>query len=358
MKTNNNTDNKTAYTNECSGTEEEISSSIKECTSCEQKNDNDDAPCNLLKNDTSTTDVPSTVSTCANCGKEGSDVKNNCNKCQSVKYCNAACKKKHRHKHKKDCEEHVRRAAEQAAKLHDEKLFKQPPLLYGDCPICFLRMPSLISGSTYMACCGKVICNGCIHAVKTRTEKRSLCAFCRTPNATSKEKDIERMKKRVETGDPIAIYNIGNHCSRRSYGCPLDYTKALEFWQKAGDLGYAPAYTNIGYAYDCGEGIEVDKMKAEHYYELAAMDGNEVARHNLGCMEERKGRMDRALKHFMIAVGGGWTGSLKSIQRLYSNGHATKDDYSKALSAYQAYLNEIKSAQREASVTCDDYKYY
>ena len=40
------------------------------------------------------------VEVCANCGKEGSDL-NICNKCKSIKYCNAACKKKHRSKHKK-----------------------------------------------------------------------------------------------------------------------------------------------------------------------------------------------------------------------------------------------------------------
>ena len=40
------------------------------------------------------------VDVCACCGKEGSDL-NICNKCQMVKYCNAACKKKHRSKHKK-----------------------------------------------------------------------------------------------------------------------------------------------------------------------------------------------------------------------------------------------------------------
>jgi len=39
-----------------------------------------------------------TVSVCANCGKEGSsdEINNICNKCKMVKYCNAACKKKHR----------------------------------------------------------------------------------------------------------------------------------------------------------------------------------------------------------------------------------------------------------------------
>ena len=90
------------------------------------------------------------VSMCANCGKEGSDANNICNKCKMVKYCNAACKKKHRHKHKKDCEEHVRLAVEKhdeelriAAELHDKKLFKQPPPRE-DCLICFLRMTTLL----------------------------------------------------------------------------------------------------------------------------------------------------------------------------------------------------------------------
>ena len=47
------------------------------------------------------------VLVCANCGKEGSDVNNICNKCKVTTYCNAVCKKIHKKKHKKDCEEHV-----------------------------------------------------------------------------------------------------------------------------------------------------------------------------------------------------------------------------------------------------------
>ena len=47
------------------------------------------------------------VSICANCGKEGAT--NICNKCKQVKYCNAACKKKHKSKHKADCGELIRR---------------------------------------------------------------------------------------------------------------------------------------------------------------------------------------------------------------------------------------------------------
>ena len=98
------------------------------------------------------------VSVCGNCDKEGEEVNNICNKCKKTTYCNAVCKKVHKKKHKKDCEEHVRLAAEHAVKLHDEKLFKQPvPRDEGDCPLCYLRIPTLHTGSRYKTCCGKVI---------------------------------------------------------------------------------------------------------------------------------------------------------------------------------------------------------
>ena len=141
---------------------------------------------------------------CANCGKGGSDINNTCNKCKVVKYCNAACKKRHRSKHKAECEKIVKRAAEIQAELHDEKLFKQPPPPE-DCPICMLTLPPLQSASMYMACCGKLLCSGCIHAPEYDnlgneiSEKK--CPFCRTPFADSDEEILERNKKRAELGD-------------------------------------------------------------------------------------------------------------------------------------------------------------
>ena len=60
----------------------------------------------------------------------------------------------------------------------------------------------------------------------------------------------------------------------------------------------------------------------------------------------------------MIAVGGGYTKSLERIKEMYRYGHATKEDYSKALQAYQVYLGEIKSKQRdEAAAFSDQYRY-
>ena len=85
---------------ECGTDEEEISVNKNECTLYEQ-NFYEGAPCKLLNDMSISDDVPSIVSTCANCGKEDVDVTNTCNKCKMVMYCNAACKKKHRSKHKK-----------------------------------------------------------------------------------------------------------------------------------------------------------------------------------------------------------------------------------------------------------------
>ena len=286
---------------------------------------NDDGVCELeekLQNIMVDTDV--VVSVCANCGKEGDNINNICNKCKMVMYCNAACKKKHEKKHKKDCEEHRRRAAE----LHDIELFKQPPPQEEDCPICFLLLPSLESGRGYKSCCGKVICNGCVYAPLYDNQGNEVdnekCPFCRVPTPSSDVEAVERVQKRIEKDDPIAMHSTGCYYSEGEYGHPQDYKKALELYHRAAELGYTKAYCSIGNAYDWGEGVEVDKKKAIHYYELAAMSGSVVARQNLGSNEWEADNFDRAVKHYMIAVRGGDAVSLDFIKKLYSNGLASK----------------------------------
>ena len=69
------------------------------------------------------------------------------------------------------------------------------------------------------------------------------------------------------------------------------------------------------------------------------MSGDTYSRYNLGITEDNAGNIDRALKHFMIAVGSGSNESLEEIEQFSMAGNATKDDYEKALRSYQAYLN-------------------
>jgi len=172
----------------------------------------------------SSTEDDNIVSICANCGKEGKGGNmNTCNKCKQVKYCNASCKKKHRNKHNKECEEHLRLAAEKhneelrlAAELHDKELFKQPPPAE-DCPICFLRLPTLDTGKAYYNCCGKMICSGCCYAPLYDNQGNEVdnekCPYCRTPWPSSDEELVRRFKTRVEAGDPVA--------------CPFEYNPLI-----------------------------------------------------------------------------------------------------------------------------------
>ena len=309
-----------------------------------------------MSSNTSPSEISSS-NTCANCGKEGSEVTNTCNKCKSVMYCNAVCKKRHRHKHKNECERRV-------AELHDEKLFKQPPPL-DDCPICMVRLPNLGRGIMYMACCGKMICTGCTHAPVYDDQGNivpDVCPFCRSLPFTSNEEAIERYEKRMELNDAQAIQNMGGHYSNGSLGLLRDHAKAFELFHRAGELGNAESHYIIAGAYRLGEGVERDEEKAKHYYELAAMGGSAKARHNLGAMEANRrkaGNKDRALKHFMIAVKDGNLRSLEIIKEIYKCGFATKDDYATTLRSYRAYIDEIKSDQRDEAVAfSDEYKYY
>ena len=331
-----------------STSKKEMMSSKKKDTSCDQKLEHtktrDDIDiCGTCTDDTA-------EESCDNCGKEGA--KNTCNKCKMVKYCNAACKKKHKSKHKKACERRV-------AELRDIELFKQPPQKEDDCPICFIRLPLLGSGKKYKSCCGKVICSGCIHAVIIRDTTETavpLCPFCRVAMFREDETDggkriIQQIMKRVDAGDAEAINNLGFYYSQGMYGLPRDFDKALELRLQAAELGHKNAYYNIGNAHLCGRGV--------HYWELGAMRGCATARHILGAVEERVDNTERALKHFMLAVRSGSNTSLKEIQKLFANGKATKDDYTKALRIYQEYISEVKSPQREEAAAANkNYKYY
>ena len=216
------------------------------------------------------------ISLCANCGKgeENADSLKACTACKMVKYCNRDCQIAHRPQHKKECKK-------RAAELHDEELFKLPPLKK-DCLICMRPLPPLHTGYKYKSCCGTIICSGCIHAVAVRDGGVGLCPFCRKPAPTTDWEMIERYKKRVEIGDAEAIYGLGCCYANGEYGLTQDHAKALELWHRAGELGNVGTYHNIGCVYNDGGGVERDEKKANHYFELGAVGGDAMARQNLG----------------------------------------------------------------------------
>ena len=233
-------------------------------------------------------------------------------------------------------------------------LFKQPPPR-DECPVCFLPLPVANYEEAYYSCCCKVICMGCIYAVETTTGEDErprgsrICPFCRSPAATSDWEQLERLKKRVDADDADAINSLGCHYYYGRLGLLQDCDKANELWLRAVVLGHANAHFNVAVSYDNGEGVERDVEKARHYYALAAIRGNVVARHNLGTIETRAGNIHRAVKHYMIAAGAGYDNSLMVIRESFLNGYVSRRDFEKALRSHKEATNEMKSDQRDAA---------
>ena len=285
-------------------------------------------------------------STCANCGKgeEESKILKACTACKLVKYCNRKCQVAHRPQHKKACKK-------RAGELHDEALFEDPPPPE-DCPICFLPLPNAVQ-TTFKLCCGKLICDGCNCAVimtdmgkGKKKEDIGLCPFCRMPQVRSDE-EVERVKKLMEKGNAIAYNQLARFYDDGRMGLPQDYTKANELYLKAGELGCAAAYFNLGVNYKNGNGMDVDKKKAKYYYELAAMGGDLDARYNLGCMEGQAGNEQRAYKHVVVAAKSGHKEALDKVKEGFKVGLIAKDEYEQALRAYHERHVEMKSKARD-----------
>ena len=166
-----------------------------------------------------------------------------------------------------------------------------------------------------------------------------------------------------------AINQLGLCYWRGENGVQRNFAKAVELWQTAVNLGSpeelmsisdcAAAHFNLGCAYINGNGVDKDEKKAKYHWEISAIGGDLEGRGNVAMLEGRAGNIERAVKHHMIGAVGGDDESLDMMRKSYLVGNATKDQYGKALQAYQSYLDAIRSDKRdEAAARRDCYRYY
>ena len=335
----------------------------------------------------STSGDNNSMSTCAACGKAGDNLKT-CTSCKQVKYCNRDCQKLHWPKHKKECKQiadssnrnmnidnisdgvgsinlsgsvsasttasdkktstSYEQKTVHVKNISDNELFRDPPPME-DCPICMLPMPCALGvcgvGKTYMPCCGKILCSGCVLAAQGEIHKgkmKDCCPFCRVPIG---KEDLKRMEQRMKLLDAEAFFSMAGLFEDGLKGLPKNKKKAFGLYLR--ELGSSRAHYNIAQPYLNGYlGLAKNIDKAVYHWELAAMGGHEMARHNIGCIEETDGNMDKAMKHFMIAARSGLDKPLKAVGQGYKVGYVTKAEYTSTLRKYQHTLDEMKSEQR------------
>ena len=67
-------------------------------------------------------------------------------------------------------------------------------------------------------------------------------------------------------------------------GVPQDDTRAVEWYRKAAEQGYAKAQNNLGWMYQRGQGVAKDEVEAANWYRKAADQGDVLAQQNMGYM--------------------------------------------------------------------------
>ena len=158
------------------------------------------------------------------------------------------------------------------------------------------------------------------------------------------------IQKRVDAGDPIAMWHLGYHYAKGIDGFTKDVARAVELYERAAELGEKDAHVRLGDLYYKGEDVEKDTAKAIRHYEAAAVKGDVRARHNLGVIEYNAGNHDLALQHWMITAKLGYQTSLDDIKELFMDGLATKAEYAEALRGHQSAVEEMGSADREEAL--------
>lgn len=233
-------------------------------------------------------------------------------------------------------------------RLRDKSLFKEPPPK-DDCPICFVPMPSAYQKiASFHPCCGKIVCKGCVHScARSSTSGDYKCPFCNAEIEDDNKKRHMQMKKRVKANDVNTLTELGCFYFNGSFGLEQDCNKAFELMTRAAELGSIRALYAIGTAYFLGEGVDIDRENAKHYFELAAMAGHELARFDVGRMENDCGNAKRAIKHWVISASAGHDNSMKAIRSSLEQGLVERDEYKLTLKAYIDSSTEMRSETRD-----------
>ena len=224
-----------------------------------------------------------------------------------------------------------------------------------ECPICMLPLPYDDNEITFMPCCGKHICSGCIHkgvltdlANGTPKHETAKCSFCRQKPKNS-IKELKKLMKRDNSQafmQMVFRYNQGE-------GVIQSDTRALEMLTKAAEFGEAEAFAQLGKYYENGNVIEQDLSKSLEFYELGAKKGSINCHQQLAVFHWRNGNFHKNIQHIKVAASAGDKVSMGALTRFYKDNKdklLSKDELAQTLRAHQASLNEMKSKERDDAI--------
>ncbi len=170
-------------------------------------------------------------------------------------------------------------------------------------------------------------------------------------NGTGVEKDyskaVEFFQKAADQGDANGEYGLG--CAYDyGLGVDKDYSRALKWYRKSADQGNSFGEFGLGNCYELGKGVSRDLKKAKNLYELSAKQNNDQGQKALkqltnptsedaqalcdkGLAAQQAGHPDEAFRLYKQSASFGNALAEEELGWCYWNGMGTGKNYSQAL---------------------------
>jgi localization factor PodJL len=162
------------------------------------------------------------------------------------------------------------------------------------------------------------------------------------------------LREAAVSGDPLAFFEVGNRFAA-GHGVKVDMAEAARWYEKAAEIGFAPAQYRIGNMYEKGVGVAQDLGMARSWYEQAAGSGNATAMHNLAVLKAMgaDGRADNdvAAKWFVKAAELGVTDSQFNLGILSAKGAGVPQSLEEA---YKWFAIVAETGDKDAATKRDE----
>ncbi len=161
---------------------------------------------------------------------------------------------------------------------------------------------------------------------------------------------IKSCQDQASKGDKYAQFALAEIHAFGKLDVPKDEEKALFWFQKSSQSGYAPASYAIGQIYAFGRGVIKDEIKSIEYYKLAADQGHADSQSLLGdlYLEGYKKIIKQdehlAIKYYEMAARQGHFDSQYYLSLLYFNSKDYKDNI-KSYAWAKIYLEYLKEPE-------------
>lgn len=123
------------------------------------------------------------------------------------------------------------------------------------------------------------------------------------------------------------MYYYGNHVSANT-------TQAVEYFQKAAEMGNVLSQSWIGYMYHYGYGTRKNIESARDWYQKAADQNDAYSMHNIGLTYYEEQAYATSFSWFKKAAELNYIDSFVKLGEIYFNGYGTTADYYKAFDYY------------------------